>query len=703
MTLVRQELVRNSDIMEDQFKGVTSRSSNVGDDSNEQINVDITVIKKQHEDELQQIYELEATLNTGFKSLNSELSRSKTDAQRASAERKAMLESEKSLKAQILKLEEQLKGTVDEANEAKGKLVELISHNHLQEKEIEIMKTHVVNMENEMQSKELIQSKKEEKIVEDLENSVELMKKSEESVRGHTEALEKQFKGKEEEAKEAREEVVVLTSLNTLLEQEIATLKGCLDTANEKKSVEESAIIPGASAEDLVQLQKEKNDEIVASKEKMDELMQNSVSQEKKIEILNAKVSALTGELKKKTDEVDTVLERQGAMGLLLRDMDTITLQTLDQENQLLGLKKRSETLESRLKNKTVELEEMDRTLAESNTQHDRQIGVLTNHLKSLEEKLKGSSAEVEILTELGADFEKARQKFKKERGTLLNQSAYLEKMLERKTAQTNQYEEEIQELRGKLKVLIRNMDKMAQSNVSHAKKINALNESILSLSAAASAIFTPEDMMHRLQKEQSKALSLVLEDPKSVMKRIIECNKKMVYEASSLEQTIQSVKTTPVEGIIWEHYGLPIEQQSSASYDEISIDDQSRGYAAEMKNTIKGVDAKITTANEIMMQIEKREPSCTFSVTTDHTATYDKRSDHSVRSMGTGELTGIEISKQHFKPLLGSSTKGDGTRKDTLTSAPSDETWDVPLPKNGDWFPLKSFGSNGGVYASDE
>jgi len=119
VTLVRQELVRNSDIMEDQFKGVTSRSSNVGDDSNEQINVDITVIKKQHEDELQQIYELEATLNTGFKSLNSELSRSKTDAQRASAERKAMLESEKSLKAQILKLEEQLKGTVDEANEPK--------------------------------------------------------------------------------------------------------------------------------------------------------------------------------------------------------------------------------------------------------------------------------------------------------------------------------------------------------------------------------------------------------------------------------------------------------------------------------------------------------------------------------------------------------------------------------------------------------
>ena len=95
---------------------------------------------------------------------------------------------------------------------------------------------------------------------------------------------------------------------------------------------------------------------------------------------------------------MDKVYESYENMGLLVRDMDHMTVLSLEQDCQLKLLRQQNEDLEKSLGKKKSELGQMDVAFTEANTNNGKQVKTLTKQLETTEHELKEKHDEVTII-----------------------------------------------------------------------------------------------------------------------------------------------------------------------------------------------------------------------------------------------------------------------------------------------------------------
>eukprot|EP00568_Trieres_chinensis_P006445 CAMPEP_0183316512 /NCGR_PEP_ID=MMETSP0160_2-20130417/55180_1 /TAXON_ID=2839 ORGANISM="Odontella Sinensis, Strain Grunow 1884" /NCGR_SAMPLE_ID=MMETSP0160_2 /ASSEMBLY_ACC=CAM_ASM_000250 /LENGTH=194 /DNA_ID=CAMNT_0025482325 /DNA_START=32 /DNA_END=613 /DNA_ORIENTATION=- len=186
----------------------------------------------------------------------------------------------------------------------------------------------------------------------------------------------------------------------------------------------------GSHPEDAVSTDVSRRNEEEASeaRRELEELKEINSRQARKIDELIEQNEKLERSLKHKSDEMEAVLETHGSMGLLLRDMDSIAVQTLEQEDQMRKMKQRSETLEKRLKNKYAQLEEMDAQLTDVKAEHEKKTGLLSMRVdilnKDIEDKASALSEAEASLCEATEQLEKRKTKLDELKMTLLDSTA---------------------------------------------------------------------------------------------------------------------------------------------------------------------------------------------------------------------------------------------------------------------------------------
>jgi len=325
-----------------------------------------------------------------------------------------------------------------------------------------------------------------------------------------------------------------------------------------------------AHANALEETLREKNLELKEVRSLGDLRAEKMIEYEHKIEGLEVDLGSRTAilEIAQKTlretrGEVSNLAAENEALANKVVDL---TVKAGSQEEKLRAIRaeasEKNSILEGTLKvveTLTSDNEEKDERIAALVDQNDAleaENAELSSDLASKESTIESNNERISDLTLKWHSMTDQSREQALTIAALIGTVASLESDLRDRTSDSSEAALALAESRGRMEVLLRNLDAVLRHNVEQANRIEALNGAVVSLSASLNAFIVPSEHIQKAKAAQSEAMNVLLaEDDQCLLAGKLSEQRETIMSANaSMDELIRSAEPAALEGISWEH-----------------------------------------------------------------------------------------------------------------------------------------------------